>query len=158
VDACLLAVSHDTALKAARQIMPCPVVGMTEAACLTACLLGGRFGLLAFGGVEAYPELVARHGLAGRLAGAVGIAAPPPEAIADPEGVGVKVLAAVDPAFFALHGIDLGATRLLANKAKNHFRAAFAGRCAAIMECGAPSPAALDLAALPWRHVPREWL
>ena len=66
--------------------------------------------------------------------------------------------AAVDPAFFALHGIDLGATRLLANKAKNHFRAAFAGRCAAIVECDCPGPAALDLAALPFRRVPPDWL
>ena len=65
--------------------------------------------------------------------------------------------AAVDPAFFALHGIDLGATRLLANKAKNHFRAAFRDRCAAIVECDAPGPAALDLAALPFRHVPAAW-
>ncbi|MBX6373954.1 MAG: M81 family metallopeptidase [Acetobacteraceae bacterium] len=65
--------------------------------------------------------------------------------------------AAVDPAFFALHGIDLGATRLLANKAKNHFRAAFAERCSAIVECDCPGPAALDLAALPFRHVPLEW-
>lgn len=65
--------------------------------------------------------------------------------------------AAVDPGFFALHGIDLGATRLLANKGKNHFRAAFAARCAAIVECDCPGPAALDLAALPFRHVPPAW-
>ena len=65
--------------------------------------------------------------------------------------------AAVDPAFFALHGIDLAATRLLANKAKNHFRAAFAARCSAIVECDCPGPAALDLAALPFRHVPASW-
>lgn len=65
--------------------------------------------------------------------------------------------AAVDPAFFRLHGIDLGATRLLANKAKNHFRAAFAERCSAILECDVPGPAALDLAALPFRHVPPAW-
>lgn len=65
--------------------------------------------------------------------------------------------AAVDPGFFALHGIDLPATRLLANKAKNHFRAAFAGRCSAIVECDCPGPAALDLAALPFRHVPASW-
>lgn len=64
---------------------------------------------------------------------------------------------AVDPGFFALHGIDLQATRLLANKGKNHFRAAFKNRCVAIVECDAPGPAALDLAALPWRHVPRDW-
>uniref|UniRef100_UPI001F2AC5CA MlrC C-terminal domain-containing protein n=1 Tax=Falsiroseomonas oryziterrae TaxID=2911368 RepID=UPI001F2AC5CA len=66
--------------------------------------------------------------------------------------------AAVDPAFFSLHGIDLGATRILANKAKNHFRAAFADRCAAIVECDCPGPAALDLAALPFRHVARAML
>ena len=65
--------------------------------------------------------------------------------------------AAVDPGFFALHGIELDATRILANKAKNHFRAAFAGRCAAIVECDCPGPAALDLAALPFRHVPAAW-
>lgn len=66
--------------------------------------------------------------------------------------------AAIDPEFFALHGIDLGAVRLLANKAKNHFRAAFAGRCSAIVECDAPGPAALDLAGLPFKWVPRGWL
>jgi microcystin degradation protein MlrC len=65
--------------------------------------------------------------------------------------------AAVDPAFFDLHGIDLAATRLMANKGKNHFRAAFAERCAAIVECDCPGPAALDLAALPFRHVPASW-
>ena len=62
--------------------------------------------------------------------------------------------AAVDPAFFALHGVDLSATRLLANKAKNHFRAAFADRCAAIIECDCPGPAALELRGLPFRHLP----
>ena len=66
--------------------------------------------------------------------------------------------AAVDPAFFALHGIDFGATRILANKGKNHFRAAFADRCVAIVECDCPGPAALDLAALPFRHAPRHLL
>jgi allantoin racemase len=95
VDAVLLAVSHDTALEAARQMMPCPVVGMTEAACLVGCMAGGRFGLVTFGGVETYRELVGRHGLSSRLAGLAGVDATPPEAVADPEGVGAKVLAAV---------------------------------------------------------------
>ncbi len=62
--------------------------------------------------------------------------------------------AAVDPEFFALHGIALDGVRLLANKAKNHFRAAFAGRCSAIIEADCPGPASLDLSALPFRHVP----
>ncbi|WP_376100486.1 MlrC C-terminal domain-containing protein [Roseomonas sp. CCTCC AB2023176] len=65
--------------------------------------------------------------------------------------------AAVDPAFFALHGIDLSATRLLADKGKNHFRAAFAERCSAIVECDCPGPASLDLSVLPFRHVPAAW-
>lgn len=95
VDAVVLAVSHDTALDAARQMMPCPVVGMTEAACLTACLLGGRFGLVTFGGVETYREQIARMGLAARLSGLRGVAATPPEALADPDGVGAQVLEAI---------------------------------------------------------------
>lgn len=96
VDAVVLAVSHDTALDAARQLMPCPVVGMTEAACLTACLLGGRFGLVTFGGIETYREQIGRLGLSSRLAALRGLAVTPPQALADPEGVGALVLDAVE--------------------------------------------------------------
>jgi allantoin racemase len=95
VDAVVLAVSHDTALEAARQLMPCPVVGMTEAACFMACLVGGRFGLVTFGGVETYRERIAQHGLAGRCASLVGVEATPQEAVADREGVQRKVLAGI---------------------------------------------------------------
>jgi microcystin degradation protein MlrC len=56
-----------------------------------------------------------------------------------------------DPAFFAAHGIDLAATRLLCVKAKNHFRAAFAERCAAIIDVDCPGPAMVDVEKL--RHV-----
>ncbi len=94
VDAVLLAVSHDTALEGARQVMPCPVIGMTEAACLTACMLGGRFGMITFGGVEMYRELIARYGLDTRLADIIAVNATPPEAVADPDSVGNKVLVA----------------------------------------------------------------
>lgn len=94
VDAVLLAVSHDTALDGARQLMPCPVIGMTEAACLTACMLGGRFGIVTFGGIEMYRELVVRYGLESRLADIIAVKATPPEAVADPASVGTKVVAA----------------------------------------------------------------
>jgi microcystin degradation protein MlrC len=57
-----------------------------------------------------------------------------------------------DPAFFAAQGIDLDATRLLCVKAKNHFRAAFEPRCAAIIDVDCPGPAMADLAGLPFRH------
>ncbi|ETF03943.1 MlrC domain-containing protein [Advenella kashmirensis W13003] len=63
-----------------------------------------------------------------------------------------RVVAADDPSFYALHGIDLAQLRLLCVKAKNHFRAAFAERCAEIIDCDAPGPACQDLSALPFRH------
>ncbi len=95
VDGVLLAVSHDTALDAARQLMPCPVLGMTEAACLVALTQGGRFGLVTFGGVEMYRELLARHGFSARLAALAGVDATPPQVLADPAGVAALVRQAV---------------------------------------------------------------
>lgn len=95
VEAVVLAVSHDTALDAARQMMPCPVIGMTEAACLTGCLVGGRFGLVTFGGIETYREQITRMGLATRLSGLRGVPVSPPQALADPDGVGALVLDAI---------------------------------------------------------------
>lgn len=105
VDAVLLAVSFDTALDAARQMMPCPVLGMTEAAALTACMMGGRFGLITFGNVEPYRELIAHHGLSARLAALAGLDATPPEALANPEGVAEKLRIAVEG--LAAQGADL---------------------------------------------------
>lgn len=104
VDAVVLAVSHDTALEAARQLMPCPVVGMTEAACLLACTQGARFGLVTFGGVETYRERIAGHGLGGRCASLVGVDATPQEAVRDRAAVEAKVLAGITRA--ATEGAD----------------------------------------------------
>ncbi|WP_160000211.1 aspartate/glutamate racemase family protein [Roseomonas sp. 18066] len=95
VDAVVLAVSHDTALEAARQVMPCPVVGMTEAACFAACMLATRFGLVTLGGVETYRELIGRHGLSSRLAGLEGIATTPQEALRDPDAAAALLEAAI---------------------------------------------------------------
>jgi allantoin racemase len=95
VDAVVLAVSHDTALEGARQLMPCPVVGMTEAACFTACLVGGRFGLVTFGGVETYRERIAQHGLSARLAALIGVPTTPQEALHNPGAAEAMVLEAV---------------------------------------------------------------
>ena len=70
-DAAILAISFDTALLGARQIVPIPVVGITEASLLTACLLGRRFGLISFGQSSRwmYLDLVHRAGLSQRMAG-----------------------------------------------------------------------------------------
>ncbi|MFY7939956.1 MAG: aspartate/glutamate racemase family protein, partial [Burkholderiaceae bacterium] len=48
-DAVVLAVSYDTALTAAREMLSIPVVGITEAALLTACMLGTTTGVVMFG-------------------------------------------------------------------------------------------------------------
>jgi len=66
--------------------MPCPVVGMTEAACLAALMLGNRFGLVTFGHTESYRRLIARHGLSSRCSGLVGVDFTPQRSLTDPEG------------------------------------------------------------------------
>jgi allantoin racemase len=70
-DAVVIAVSYDTGLRAARELLDVPVVGMTEAGLLTACMLGGRIGVVIFGArvLPLYQELVASYGLAARIAG-----------------------------------------------------------------------------------------
>jgi allantoin racemase len=70
-DAALIAISFDTAIDAAREAAPFPVIGMTEAALHAAALLGGPIGFI--GPVRrvlnVYRDVVARTGLAGRIAG-----------------------------------------------------------------------------------------
>ena len=90
-DAVLLAVSYDTGLLAAREILPVPVVGMTEASMHAACLLGTRFGLVTFGTPSVYRELAAQQGLSGRLAGIRSIVASPVDAYANPATVDTLV-------------------------------------------------------------------
>jgi len=70
-DAVVIAVSYDTGLRGARELLPVPVVGLTEAGLLTACMLGGRIGMISFGRrvLPLYQELVAGYGLAARIAG-----------------------------------------------------------------------------------------
>lgn len=70
-DAVVIAVSYDTGSRGARELLDIPVVGMTEAGLLTACMLGGRMGAIVFGRrvLPMYQEVVASYGLAGRIAG-----------------------------------------------------------------------------------------
>ena len=70
-DAVVLAVSYDTALRAAREMLPIPVVGITEAALLTACMLGTRTGVVMFGRrvLPLYQEVALLHGLSARITG-----------------------------------------------------------------------------------------
>jgi Asp/Glu/hydantoin racemase len=70
-DAGIIATFVDPGLRAAREVVDYPVVGIGEAAYLTACTLGARFSVLTVGKTMLTPiaEQVALHGLAGRLAG-----------------------------------------------------------------------------------------
>ena len=93
-DGVLIGVSTDPALGALRALLPVPVVGMTEAALLTACMLGGRFGLVTFSLASApgYREAVERYGLATRLAGIRTIDIPLAEAYAKREALAEAIV------------------------------------------------------------------
>jgi allantoin racemase len=70
-DGAIIAAFGDPGLFAARELFDVPVVGMSEAAMLTACMLGKRFGIVTFAAaMEAwYRDCVEQHGLAPRCAG-----------------------------------------------------------------------------------------
>ena len=70
-DAAIIAAFGDPGLGAARELFPFPVVGLAEAGMLSACMLGGRFGIVTFSpALEAwYHECVVWHGLERRCAG-----------------------------------------------------------------------------------------
>lgn len=81
-----------------------------------------------------------------------------PTAVLAVQGIEVVVTSACqavnDPAWFRLHGVEPERLRLLAVKAKNHFRAAFGQRFAALVDCDTAGPACLDPRGLPFRHLP----
>jgi allantoin racemase len=91
VDAILLAVSYDTALMAVRELLDIPVVGMTEAGMVAACLLGARFGLVVFGTPELYREHVAALGFGPRFAGLRSVDMSAASAFSDREAVLARV-------------------------------------------------------------------
>ncbi|MGI4778972.1 MAG: aspartate/glutamate racemase family protein [Janthinobacterium lividum] len=69
-DAVIVAAFGDPGLAALREVLPMPVLGMTESALATACLLGHRFSIVAISQrIQAwYREVVEANGLIGRLA------------------------------------------------------------------------------------------
>jgi allantoin racemase len=97
-EAVVLAVSYDTALEAARELLDVPVVGMTEAALHTGCLIGGRTGLVTLGArtLPLYRETVERYGLAGRLAGMRAVDAGALDALRDPARVEALLAAEIE--------------------------------------------------------------
>jgi allantoin racemase len=71
VDAAIIAAFGDPGLFGARELFDIPVVGMAEAAMLTACMLGRRFVIVTFATALGpwYQECVEAHGLSNRCAG-----------------------------------------------------------------------------------------
>jgi allantoin racemase len=95
-DAAILAVSYDTGLDAARQLLPMPVLGMTEAACLVACTQATRFGLVTFNQAGVFQSLVASHGLSARFSGVQLTGGAASDMFTDPEGMSARVIAACE--------------------------------------------------------------
>jgi Asp/Glu/hydantoin racemase len=69
-DAVVVAAFGDPGLGGARELLEVPVVGLSEAAMLTSCMLGRRFAIVSFSATLGpwYRECVAYHGLESRLA------------------------------------------------------------------------------------------
>ena len=70
-DAAIIGASLDSGMRAAREMLPIPVIGITEAALHAACLMGTRFGVITLSAHSATitEELIRAYGLATRLAG-----------------------------------------------------------------------------------------
>lgn len=98
-DGVVIAVSYDCGLWAAREMLDIPVVGITEAALLTACMLGTRVGAVVFGRrvLPVYQQVAAGYGLASRIAGWRGVeSAAPYGPGAQDEADAIAVAAALD--------------------------------------------------------------
>lgn len=69
-DAAVIAAFADPGVGGARELLSIPVIGMAEAAMLTACMLGRRFSIVTFATAMGpwYRECVDYNGLTGRLA------------------------------------------------------------------------------------------
>jgi allantoin racemase len=69
-DVVIVGAFGDPGLFGARELFDMPVIGMSEAAMLTACMIGRRFSIITFAGALGpwYRECVEMHGLSGRCA------------------------------------------------------------------------------------------
>ena len=96
-DAAVIAASPDMGLAGARELLPIPVVGMTETALLTSCMIGGMFGLIVFDrrATPVFKDLVASYGLTARMAGMYTVEMTKTDFF-DPERVKTSILGAIE--------------------------------------------------------------
>jgi allantoin racemase len=94
-DAAIIAASTDSGLRAARELLAIPVLGLTESALHVACLAGGRFGTVTLSARSAATlrEMIEGYGLASRCAGQRFADATPQKMLADPGAVAALVAA-----------------------------------------------------------------
>ena len=87
-DGVIVGASLDSGVRAGRELLDVPVIGITEAALHMACLLGGRFGLVTLSARSAAVtrEMVEGYGLLGRMAGMRWLRSAPTDLLRDPEG------------------------------------------------------------------------
>lgn len=96
-DAVIIGASLDSALRAAREMLAVPVLGLTESVLHVACLHGVRFGAVTTSGRSAATlrEMIELYGLAGRCAGIGTLATTPLAILADPGAMAAAVGEAV---------------------------------------------------------------
>lgn len=85
-DAVIIAVSFDVGVRAARERLSVPVIGITEASLKLAMTQGQRIGVVAFGNrcVSIYRQLVQSYGVTRRVVGYVPVELPPAKVYAEP--------------------------------------------------------------------------
>jgi allantoin racemase len=108
IDAAIIAAFGDPGLGAARELFAMPVVGMAEAAMLTACMLGRNFAIVTFsdGLVAWYNECLDWNGLRGRCAGIFSLQGSF-RAIADVQDEKAEAILALVHAVVKDHGADV---------------------------------------------------
>jgi allantoin racemase len=79
-DAAIVAAFGDPGLLGARELFDIPVIGLAEAAMLSACMLGARFGIVTFSPALRgwFQDCVAMHGLGARCSGLRTLDSAPP--------------------------------------------------------------------------------
>ncbi len=104
-DAAIIAASTDSGLRAARELLAIPVLGLTESALHVACLTAARFATvtLSRGSAATLRELVTLYGLDARCAVQCVAEATPQDMLAEPERVAGLVAAQ------AARAVDAGA-------------------------------------------------
>lgn len=105
-DAAIIGASLDSGLRAAREMLPIPVLGLTESALHIACLVGISFGAITSSGRSAalLREMIASYGLAGRCAGIAALESTAPAILTDPAGAQAAI--AVQARALAGQGAD----------------------------------------------------